>query len=355
MYWTFVCGAVRLRRRRLLLAFSALAVAAALATTLFSVYSDIERKISTEFSLYGANLVIAPEGSALTVPLRAVEEARKLGAIAAPFLFASSKLNGQSVLLAGVDLAAAQPLTQYWHVEGSRTGCLAGVNVAERFHLQVGDGAQIDGAPCRISGIVSTGGSEDNEFILPIPMVAAVANVRDAASLVQVRVAAERVARVQSALHDALPGTDVRLVRALAETESSVVLKIRVALFLLLALILAITTMSVSSNFSELVLERSREIGILKAIGAAERKIALLFVSESLILALFSTLAGYAAGLILAGWIGVSVFAAPFAIHVNLAVLLIAAALTLAVAFAATAFAAGRIWRIQPAAILRGE
>jgi putative ABC transport system permease protein len=355
MYWTFISGAVRFRRRRLVLAFSALAVAAALATTLFSVYSDIARKIGAEFSLYGANLVIVPAGPALTVPLRAVEEARKLGAVAAPFLFAQSKLNGESVLLAGVDLAAAQPLTQYWHVEGARTGCLAGASVAERFRLRVGDGARIDGAPCRISGIVSTGGSEDTQFILPIAMVAAVAGVKDAASLIQVRVPAERVAPVQAALRTALPGTEVRLVRAVAETESNVVLKIRVALFLLLALILAITTMSVSSNFSELVLERSREIGILKAIGAAERKIALLFVSESLILALLSTLAGYAAGLFLAGWIGVSIFAVPFALHVNFPVLLIAAALTLAVAFAATAFAAGRIWRIQPAAILRGD
>ncbi|MCU1260834.1 MAG: efflux transporter permease [Bryobacterales bacterium] len=355
MFWTFVSSAVRLRRRRLILAFSALAVAATLATTLFSVYSDIERKVSAEFSLYGANLVIAPAGSALTVPLYAVETARKRGAIAAPFLFARSRFRGQSVLLAGMDLAAAQPLTQYWHVEGARTGCLAGASLAEQFHLRVGEGAKIDGAPCRISGIVSTGGPEDNEFILPIGMVAAIAGVTDAASLIQVRVPADRVARMQRELRDALPGTDVRLVRAVAETESSVVVKIRVALFLLLALILAITTMSVSSNFSELVLERSREIGILKAIGAAERKIAALFVSESLILALLSTVAGYVAGLLLAGWIGASVFAAPFAVHLDLKVLLLATVLTLAVAFAATALAASRIWRIQPAAILRGD
>jgi putative ABC transport system permease protein len=165
----------------------------------------------------------------------------------------------------------------------------------------------------------------------------------------------DRVARIQRELRAALPGTDVRLVRAVAETESSVVVKIRVALFLLLALILAITTMSVSSNFSELVQERSREIGILKAIGAAERKIAALFISESLILALLSTVAGYVAGLLLAGWIGASVFATPFAVHLDLKVLLLATVLTLAVAFAATTLAASRIWRIQPAAILRGD
>ena len=355
MYWTFISGAVKLRRRRLLLAFSALAVAAALATALFSIYSDVERKISAEFASYGANLVIAPAGSNVTVALRGVEEARKLGAVAAPFLFSEGKLNGQTVLLAGIDLAAAGPLTQFWHIEGLRTGCLAGSSVAQRFHLKVGDAAHIENAECRIAGIVSTGGSEDNEFILPFGMVARVAGIADAASVIEVRAPANRLESIGRELRNKLPDADVRLVRAVAETESNVVLKVRAALFLLLALILVITTMSVSSSFSELVIERSREIGILKAIGAAEKKIAALFVSESLILALLSTLAGYAAGVVIAGWIAESVFAAPFALHASITVLLIAAVVTITVALAATALAAGSIWRIQPAVILRGE
>ncbi len=355
MFWTFVFGAVRLRLRRLLLALSALTVAAALATTLFSLYSNIQRRISAEFSLYGANLVIAPTGSAVTIPLRAVDEARKLGAVAAPYLFARGTLKGESVILAGVDLAAARPLTQYWQVEGARTGCLAGVTAAQRFHLQTGERADIAGAPCRIAGIVTTGGSEDNEFILPFAMVESVSGASGVANVVQVRAPGERVRLVQRQLQAALPGTDVRLVRAVAETESSVVLKIRLALFLLLSVVLGITTISVSSNFSELVLERSREVGILKAIGATEKKIAILFISESLVLALLSSFSGYGAGLVLAGWIGSRVFAAPFEMHVSLPVLAGAVAVTLAVALLATALATGRIWRIQPAAILRGE
>src|SRR5262249_35685883 len=49
MFLRFVIAAVRFRRRRLVLAFSAVAVAATLATALFSVYSDIERKMRVEF------------------------------------------------------------------------------------------------------------------------------------------------------------------------------------------------------------------------------------------------------------------------------------------------------------------
>ena len=355
MYWTFVSRAVRLRRRRLLLAFSALAVSAALATALFSIYSDIERKISAEFSSYGANLVIAPANSSVTVPIRAVEEARNLGAIAAPFLFAQTTLNGQAVLLAGLDMAAAEPLTQYWRVEGARTHCLAGVNVAEHFHLRVGDEVNLPGARCRISGVVSTGGSEDGELIVPLAIAAKVAAVENAASLVQVRVPAQTFSKCTARSSRTAARNRRAACPGHCGTESSVVVKMRVALFLLLALILVITTMSVSSNFSELVMERSREIGILKAIGAAEKTIAALFLSESMGLAIVSTAVGYLTGILLAGWISESVFAAPFTIHVNFSVLLLAAAITLAVAFAATAIAAGRIWRIEAATTLRGE
>jgi putative ABC transport system permease protein len=122
-------------------------------------------------------------------------------------------------------------------------------------------------------------------------------------------------------------------------------------------LILAITTLCVSSNFSALVIERSREIGVLKAIGAAERKIAALFLSESLLLGAGSAISGYAAGLAVAWWIGRRIFpeSASAAVGVDFRVFLPVAGVTLAVAVLATLAAASRIWRIKPAVILRGE
>jgi len=136
-----------------------------------------------------------------------------------------------------------------------------------------------------------------------------------------------------------------------------VVLKIRSTLFLLTALILGITTLCVTSNFSALVLERSQEIGIMKAIGAAERKIAGLFLSESLILGVASAAAGYGVGLLVAWGIGRQIFpeSAAAGVGVNYGVFLPVTGVTLAMATAATLFAVARIWRIRPAVILRGE
>ena len=361
MFWNFVLRAVQFRKRRLLLAFSALAVAATLATALFSVYSDIERKMRVQFRGYGANIVIAPAGGAQTVPLAAVAEAERQGAVAAPFVYTVGRMESEPVVVAGIDSRRAGPLTDYWRVEGARAPaageCLMGSTVAAHFRLQLGQKAQLDGAPCVVRGIVSSGGAEDAQVILPFETAAQMAGLHDAASLVEVRADGERLPAIQAALTKALPGADVRLLHAVAETEANVVLKIRSTLFLLTALVLAITTLCVTSNFSTLVIERSQEIGILKAIGAAERKIAALFLSESLILGLASTAAGYGLGLLVAWWIGRQIFPESTAagVGVNYGVFLPVAGVTLAVATIATLAAAARIWRIKPAVILRGE
>jgi putative ABC transport system permease protein len=365
MFWNFVLRAVQFRKRRLALAFAALAVSATLATALFSVYSDIERKMRVQFRGFGANLVIAPAGGAQTVPLAAVALAEHQGAVAAPFVYTVGRVEGEPVVVAGTDFRRAGPLTNYWRVDGARAAapgeCLVGGNVAAHFRLRLGQTLPLEGAPCTIRGIVSSGAAEDAQAIVPFEVAARLAGLPDgdegAASLVEVRADGERLVSVQAALAQALPDADVRLLHAVAETEANVVLKMRSTLFLLTVLILAITTLCVSNNFSALVLERSQEIGILKAIGAAEKKIAALFLSESLILGLASTAVGYAAGLLVAWWIGRQIFpeSAAAGVGVNYGVFLPVTGVTLAMATAATLAAAARIWRIRPAVILRGE
>ncbi|MBZ5594480.1 MAG: ABC transporter permease [Acidobacteriia bacterium] len=362
MFWRFVLAAVKYRRRRLLLAFAGLAVAATLATTLFSIYWDIERKMRREFRGYGANLVIAPAANSPTVPLKAVEEAERLGAVAAPFIYAIGRIGDERVVVAGVDFRRAGPLTSFWQVDGAHTAgpgqCLAGSAVAAHFHVTLGQSLPLASGACVVRGIVSTGGAEDNRVMVPFERAAADAGFQNSASMVEVRADGNLVNDVQTALAHAFPGADVRVLHAIAETEASVVLKVRSAVFVLALVIFGITTLCVTGNFSALVLERSREIGILKAIGAPETRIAALFLSESMVLALVSTVAGYALGLAVAYEIGRTIFsdtAQARAVGVHFAVFAPVMGVTLLVAALATLFAASRIWRIEPAMILRGE
>ena len=232
-----------------------------------------------EFRGYGANIIIAPAGDAQhAASARRVAEPSALGAVAAPFLYTVGSLRGEPVVVAGVDFRRAAPLTDTgaW-VPRRRPGeCLAGTTAWPRTSTSRRARRRSSiGAPRRARHR-QHGRAEDAQIVIPF--------AGEAASLIQVRADGARLDAIHAALAQALPDADVRLLHAVAETEANVVLKVRSSLYLLTGLILAITTLCVSSNFSALVIERSQEIGMLKAIGAAERKIAALFLSESLML-----------------------------------------------------------------------
>jgi putative ABC transport system permease protein len=358
MFLRFILGALRYRRQRLLLSFSALAIAAALATVLFGIYGTVEQRMRQEFSTYGANINAVPLSGA-TVPLGIAASAEKLGAAAAPFLITSARSGAGTIVVAGFIPSKTAAMTPYWHMQGSRDiapgECLAGETLAARLHASIGAAIPLERASCVVKGIVSTGGAEDQELLINFAAAAQLAGIHDGASLIQIRAPGERLEAIRSALTKQFPSADIRTNLAVAETESNVVLRIRAALFLLTLIVLTITTLCVTSNFSEIVLERSKEIGILKALGGVEGRIAALFVSESVVLSLVAAAAGYAAGVVAAAAIGREVFGGAMRVEASGLVFAGVAGVMLAVAAIATTIAAARIWSIQPAIILRGE
>ncbi len=360
IFWRMVWRAMAERRQRVALTLSALTITSALATALLNLYSDIEGKLRGEFHGYGANLVIAPGAERQTLPLDALAVAEKYGE-AAPFLYSVETVNGEPVVLAGVDFQRAEPLTGYWEITGRRRPlsgeCLAGERVAARFHLQPGSTLNIrtrlGDERRRVAGIVSTGAGEDSQVFLAFEEAASATGLPRQASLIRVRAPGEKADQARAALAAALPEAEVRLLRAVVESEAAVVLKIRGTLFLLTVLILAIAALCVMNNFSAIVHQRRKEIGILKALGGADRPIAALVASEALGIGAAGSVAGFALGCVLARWLGWRIFHQPVAAHV--VVLPAVAGITLTVALAGIVAPLRRIRRIEPAVILRGE
>jgi putative ABC transport system permease protein len=334
VFWKFILRALKYRKQRLLLAFAALTVAAAMATVLFGTYGSVESRLREEFRSYGANIsAVGPQ-----VPIAVAAAAEHLGAETAPFLVSPPNI-------VAFDPGKSRSLTGFWHVEGTRDirpgECLAG----ELLKLPIGSKT----ADCTVKGIVSTGGAEDQELLVPLTPGTPVV------SYIEIRAPGDRIDSIRTALAEQFPKVEFRTIRAVADTETNVVLKIRASLLLLTLLILAITTLCVSGNFTEMVIERAKEIAILKALGGAERRIATFFVSESAALAIASTFAGYIAGIIAAAFIGQQIFGGAFHLQASWLVFGGVTLVMLIVAAVATAIAASRIWSIEPAIILRGE
>jgi putative ABC transport system permease protein len=101
------------------------------------------------------------------------------------------------------------------------------------------------------------------------------------------------------------------------------------------------------------IFERRNEVGLMKALGAGNVSVAVLFFTEAALLALMGGMAGFAGGALLAHQIGRSIFDSQISIQPVLFPVILAIAVI--VTFAGSAAAIRRAVKFDPVYALRGE
>jgi putative ABC transport system permease protein len=150
-----------------------------------------------------------------------------------------------------------------------------------------------------------------------------------------------------------LPGTDVRTIRRVAETEGRVLSRVGTLLWIVTLAALIAAALAVAATSATTVLERQSEIGVMKALGASNATITGLFLVEQLLLAMAGGAIGFVFGAVLARILGESVFGTPaLPRFVLVPVVLGLAAL---VALLGSLIPLRRAARMRPALILRGQ
>jgi putative ABC transport system permease protein len=270
--------------------------------------------------------------------------------------------------------------------------CVVGAKLAARISVHAGDqlnvslpdreqmqgyfGAQSVG--CAITGILATGGAEENAVLMPIASVQQLA--RKDGQYRKLYVSAltkpeddfarrniktmnrdefERwscspyVSSIAYSIQKVLPGSDVRVIRRVAEGEGAILTRVRILLWLVTAASLLAAALAVGASSAASVIERRTEIGLMKALGAASAKVGFLLAAEQLLLAFVGGGVGYAFGILLARILGQTVFGV--APQPSLLVLFLVLALAAAVTLLGSAIPLRRASRYEPAPILRGE
>jgi putative ABC transport system permease protein len=122
---------------------------------------------------------------------------------------------------------------------------------------------------------------------------------------------------------------------------------------LVTAVALLASTMGIFTTMTANVADRRREIGLMKSIGAENRSIASLFLAEAAITGLLGGVAGFGVGVVLAQFIGLSVFSTTIA--PSWEVLAVAIPIAIGVSLLASAIPVRRATAVEPAVVLRGE
>jgi putative ABC transport system permease protein len=419
MFVRLVYESFRRQKRRKVLAGAAITLGVTVATAMIAVATDIGDKINRELRTIGANLVVTPQEDSLDVEIGGINlkpptdgaflsesDLPKIKGIFwhnnitgfAPMLPVNVTIeNGkpQEVTLLGTYFAkrvsfgtdefttGVRSTHVWWKVSGEwpedqSRDLLVGERLASRLGEKAGDKLTVAGRPMRVSGILATGGTEDDEVVAPLWLAQEILGRPGAVRRVEVSALTKPEdafgrrdpkslsgpiydrwyctpypQSIAFQLAEAIPHSHAEQIRQVSQNEGAVLTRIEGLIFLITLAALFASALAVSAAMATTIFERRAEVGLMKALGAGKLAVASIFFAEATLLALIGGLAGFVVGTVLAHQIGHSIFNSDISIPPVLLPVILAIAVI--VTFAGSAAAIRRAVGLDPVFALRGE
>ncbi len=297
-----------------------------------------------------------------------------------------------------------------WPDDESGAGVLVGRRLAARLRLHAGSTITLScrGAPCgrpdwadtrpaptpqrgqdaratagktaalhfEVRGILETGGAEDNQVLAPLALAQRLAGLGGKVRRVEVsaltkpedafarsdlsKLSPEELDRwyctpyassIAYQIQQAIPEAQVNTIYQVADTEGKILNRVGTLMGVLALAALLAAGLAVASMMLATALERRREIGLFKSLGATDARVATLLLLEAGVLGLVGGIVGYLLGSVLAWRVALVVFGVPVGVH--LVMLPVCLGLALAVTLAGSVFPLGRALKVSPAVVLR--
>lgn len=387
------------------------AMGTALAASLITISLDIKGKVSKELRAFGANIIVEPKVEGLadisgqTRFLRQ-EDIIKVGTIfwrhnilgVAPFLESEAALlhhgNTERVELIGAWYERILPLTSdenavragirsvapWWAIEGAWPGdreVLIGSALASRLRIGLDEALNIDGRAFKISGILDTGGREENQVFMELAslqdlkalegkvskvLVSALTTPMDEFAYKDPASMTPReydkwyctgyVTSIAKQVEDVFTGANARPIWQVAKTEGRVLNRVELLVYLLTVITIVASAVSVSTTMIMSLLKRTEEIGLMKSIGADGRGIISIFLLEGMVIGLSGGVTGYFISIAASHYMGLWVFDAELAHRGVLFPLAIGSAVC--IAMFGSILPIRRALRVKPAIVMKG-
>jgi putative ABC transport system permease protein len=276
------------------------------------------------------------------------------------------------------NLTEGEPITDE-HILGQASVALIGPEVADKLFQRreniTGETVRIEGQPFRISGVLEpkgggSFGSQDNVILIPMSTAAARliprSNSRVDVIFIQainsdtVTLASQEVADILRTRHRTALGADdftVFTQQDFVATAQTITGVLTIFLGGVAAISLLVGGIGIMNIMLVSVTERTREIGLRKALGARKRDILIQFLTESSLLSLFGGLVGIGLGWLIAYVVGQIAAAnnTPFNPVVGLDAILLATIFSTAVGLFFGIYPANRAANLEPVEALRSE
>ena len=321
----------------------------------------------------------------------------------APFLtVAEATSNGSDVTVKGtwfnhhLDLPTGEStdvglsgLRDWWSIEGAwaqdEGQAMVGSRAAREHGWTVGDHVTISTSSAShdmtIAGIFTSGSEEDSVVYVPLADAQKLENRAGEVEKVEVRALttpdndlSRKAARDPSTLslqewetwyctayvssisyqiEEVMTNAEAKAVRQIADTEGAILDKTQLIMTMVAVFAMIASALGISNLLTASVMERSREIGLMKALGARSGAIVGLVLTETVIVALVGGVLGFLGGVGLAQVVGHVVFHASITIR-PIVLPLMALVITATVILGAIP-AMHSLLRLQPTRVLHGR
>ncbi|WP_243688933.1 ABC transporter permease [Geotalea toluenoxydans] len=341
------------RPKAVLFLLLSITMGAAVATAFLGIYGEVSHKMALELRSYGANILVEP---AVTDGAGELAEAdlKKIKTVFwkynitgfAPYLFGIVELEAGGRKERGVvsgtwfakelQVEGAEPSTQgvrqiapWWEIAGewpqAADEAIVGVSLAKRFALNPGSEiiARKDGRSRRfkISGVVTTGGYEEEQLFAPLATVQGLLakegrisrvlvsaltvpmdefGSRDPATMNKLEYekwyCTAYVTSVAKNVEEVMTGSRAKPIWQIASAEGSLLEKFNLIIILLTSLALTASAIAVSTSLMASMAERQTEVALMKTLGADRFQVIAIFIGEVLIISVIGGLLGYLLG-----------------------------------------------------------
>ena len=339
-----------------------------------NVYLDIDSKVSRELKTYGANMIFAPKDMATSDDMNESKYNEMIAKIPSDkllgesgYLFAQANIGPTNAIVMGAKFSTLKKVKPFLEVRDGAMinvdfddkNVLIGVDLARQAGFKAGDSIEIraigsnESISVKIKGVVASGDKEDALLITSLSLAQQISNKAGKINYAEAVVLGkfEEITALASSLSsDEIVAKPVAKV---SKSEGYILEKIKLLMALVSLVILLITSMCVNTTLSAILLSRSKEIALLRAIGASKKDVLRLFGFETFATALISALIGAFLGYLLAQILGYAIFDS----SIDFRILSIPVAVVISLLFAAIAafYPIKRALNNKMADTLRGE
>ena len=317
---------LNLRRRKAKAAFllAGLLIGVTTVVALMSLVETMREDITDKLDKFGANILIVPKTENLSLTygglslggvsfemeeihesqLEKISTIRNSANVAAlgPVALGVVQVGDKKVLLSGVDFEATKVLKPWWKIQGEvpvGDQVILGSEAAQNLGLVAGDSFTASERELTVTGVIAATGSQDDQIIFtPLATAQSMLGMEGRVSMAEVAALCKDcpIEDMVSQISSAIPGAKVMGIQQVVKSRMETLSHFRKLSMGVSAVVILVGSLVVLVTMMSSVRERTREIGIFRAIGYRRGHIIRIIFLEAGIISALAGILGYLSG-----------------------------------------------------------